>query len=351
MGQIDGFKITETSDVIDKIFKHRDNYHVKGKYLGFEVMDKHYSMSLGNCTDWTGFPMSGKTQVLMECLMNTSKFYGWKHLVYFPDVGNNVEILADLLHKKTGKSFDPKAHNTITDAEITREMDWVLNHFKILTRKDTKGKITPVDFWKMAVELKYEEGLHTASIDSWKDLNHEYEKYGGYAQYLEYVLPLRNYLAEENNLHFHTIIHPKLTEKENGKRNAPTPHDLKGGSEWFNSGKCMITVHRENPSTNEVQIYFNKIKPRSIGEVGEILLRFDKSKFVYYVDEWQGNQSFNKYAQEKHESNSFPAKQSVLKPDIVNGKELLSFSERMKQGAFEELKPIENNNGEMTMPF
>jgi hypothetical protein len=74
--------------------------------------------------------------------MNTSKFYGWKHLVYFPDVGNNVEILADLLHKKTGKSFDPKAHNTITDAEITREMDWILNHFKILTRKDTKGKIT-----------------------------------------------------------------------------------------------------------------------------------------------------------------------------------------------------------------
>jgi hypothetical protein len=139
MGQIDGFKITETSDVIDKIFKHRDNYHVKGKYLGFEVMDKHYSMSLGNCTDWTGFPMSGKTQVLMECLMNTSKFYGWKHLVYFPDVGNNVEILADLLHKKTGKSFDPQAHNTITDAEITREMDWILNHFKILTRKDTKG--------------------------------------------------------------------------------------------------------------------------------------------------------------------------------------------------------------------
>jgi hypothetical protein len=54
---------------------------------------------------------------------------------------------------------------------------------------------------------------------------------------------------------------------------------------------------------------------------------------------------------QKHElkpvSNSFP----VRKPDIVNGKELLSFSERIKQGAFEELKPIENANGEMTMPF
>jgi hypothetical protein len=46
-------------------------------------------------------------------------------------------------------------------------------------------------------------------------------------------------------------------------------------------------------------------------------------------------------------SNSFP----TVKPDIVNGKELLSFSERMKQGAFEELKPIENKDGEMTMPF
>ena len=330
---MNGFKITEQGDVVDKIYKHRDNYHKKGMFLGWEQLHNHYSMSLGNCTDWTGYPMSGKTQVLMELLVNTSKFYGWKHLVYFPDVGNSVEIVADLIHKKTGKSFNPDSENVITDIEITHAMEWVLRHFKIVTRKETKGKLTPVDFWEWAIKIKYEEELHTASIDSWKDMSHDYEKHGGYAQYLEYILPLRNHLAEENNLHFHTIIHPKLTEKENGKRPAPTPYDLKGGSEWFNSGKCMITVHRSDIMSNIAEVFFNKIKPRSIGSVGKIELYFDKDRLTYYFQDAQNNNYTKYYATEQRNiiSNQFPTKIPKQESDIVNGKELLSFSEKMKK--------------------
>jgi len=256
-------------------------------------------MSLGNCTDWTGFPMSGKTQVLMECLMNTSRFYGWKHLVYFPDVGSNVEIIADLINKKTGKSFNPSAYNVITDDEILQAIEWITHHFKVLTRDDIKAKMTPIEFWDYAVQLKKDEGLETASIDSWKDLNHPYNDYGGYAQYLEFVLPYRNQIAEDNDLHLHTIIHPKLTEKENGKRSAPVPYDLKGGSEWFNSGKCMITVHREDPTFYKAELYFNKIKPRSNGKIGKHEIFFDKEKLVYFEQEQHGNTLIKKYAKGK----------------------------------------------------
>ena len=294
-----GFKITKAHEVIDDLFRYRNNYHEKGKYLGFEGMDEYYSMSLGNCTDWTGFPMSGKTQVLMECLMNTSRFYGWKHLVYFPDVGSNVEIIADLINKKTGKSFNPSAYNVITDDEILQAIEWITHHFKVLTRDDIKAKMTPIEFWDYAVQLKKDEGLETASIDSWKDLNHPYNDYGGYAQYLEFVLPYRNQIAEDNDLHLHTIIHPKLTEKENGKRSAPVPYDLKGGSEWFNSGKCMVTVHREDPTYYKAELYFNKIKPRSNGKIGKHEIFFDKEKLVYFEQEQHGNTLIKKYAKAK----------------------------------------------------
>ena len=296
---VKGFKIVEQKDVINELIDYRVNYNEKGKYLGFNQLDEHYTMQLGNVTDWTGFPMSGKTQVLMELLLNTSKMYGWKHLVYFPDVGNKVEIVADLIHKLTGKTFDPKYENHISETEIHTEINWILHHFKILTKADVKAKLTPFEFWDMAVRLQKEDELHTASIDSWKDLSHDYSKYGGYAQYLEIVLPYRNQIAEDNNLHLHTIIHPKLTEKENGVRKAPSPYDLKGGSEWFNSGKCMITVHRESKETNEAQIIFGKIKPRAIGKIGQVNLFFDVSKFVYYEHSEQGQK---RYAQAK-ESN------------------------------------------------
>lgn len=296
-----GYKITEVNDVRDKLPMYRDTYNEKGKYLGFDCVHEYYSMSLGNCTDWTGYPMSGKTQVLMEFLVNTSKFYGWKHLVYFPDVGNNVEIIADLITKKTGKTFKPDQPNTITDQEITKGLFWVEEYFKVLTKVDVKAKLTPVQFWDMAVQIKNEQGLHTASIDSWKDLNHPYNEFGGYAQYLEFVLPYRNMIAEEHNLHLHTIIHPKLTEKENGKRKAPTPYDLKGGSEWFNSGKCMITVHREEMESNIATIHFNKVKPRSNGNIGWTTLNFDLSKLTYYELQIVGNINTKKYASPKGE--------------------------------------------------
>ena len=279
---MNGFKVTSPQDVLNNLFNYRDNYHEKGVYLGFEKIDEFYSMQLGNCTDWTGFPMSGKTQVLMELLLNTSLYYGWKHLIYFPDVGNNVEIIADFIQKKTSKSFDPKKPNAITNDEIEKEIEWITEHFKVLTKTDVKAKMTPMEFWDYAVELKKTEGLHTASIDSWKDMFHDYEKYGGYATYLEFALPYRNHIAEEHNLHLHTIIHPKLTEKENGKRSVPTPYDLKGGSEWFNSGKCMITVHRPILEENIAEIHFNKIKPRSVGKIGHCELRFDLSTLTYY---------------------------------------------------------------------
>lgn len=293
MGLVKGFKIVEQSDVINELLDYRKNYNDKGKYLGFDCLDEYYTMQLGNVTDWTGFPMSGKTQVLMQMLLNTSLFYGWRHLVYFPDVGSKTEIVADLIHKLTGKSFNPKYNNHISESEIYKEVDWVLHHFKILTKEDVKAKMSPFEFWDMSAALKKEQGLETASIDSWKDMHHDYAKYGNYATYLEVVLPYRNQIAEDNNLHLHTIIHPKLTEKENGVRKPPSPYDLKGGSEWFNSGKCMITVHRETKDTTEAKIIFGKIKPRSIGNVGECSLFFDLNRFVYYQLDERGQKLYS----------------------------------------------------------
>lgn len=292
---VKGFDIVKR-DVLKDLKKYRVNYNDKGKYVGFKAIEDYYTMQLGNVTDWTGYPMSGKTQVLMEVLVNTSVLYGWKHLVYFPDVGNKVEIISDLIHKVTGKSFNPKYMNHIKDEDILKEIDWVLEHFKVLTKEDVKAKMTPFEFYDLAATMD----IQTASIDSWKDMSHPYDKYGGYATYLEVVLPYRNQIAEDNNIHIHTVIHPKLTEKENGKRKAPTPYDLKGGSEWFNSGKCMITVHRENKDDNLVELNFNKIKPRSVGKIGSCELRFDLNKFVYYEEE--NYQKFYASAKDKRKS-------------------------------------------------
>jgi len=72
----EGFEIVTADSVVESLRVFRDTYNERGKYLGFPNIHQHYSMQLGTCTDWTGYPRSGKTQVLMEMLLNTSMYYG-----------------------------------------------------------------------------------------------------------------------------------------------------------------------------------------------------------------------------------------------------------------------------------
>ena len=85
---IQGFKILEYNDVQESVINYLQKGDLRGKYLGFPFFDEKYTMALGNCTDWTGSGGSGKSEFLLELLLNTSLYYGWKHLIYVPDVGS-----------------------------------------------------------------------------------------------------------------------------------------------------------------------------------------------------------------------------------------------------------------------
>ena len=108
-----GFKIVKYDDVIDGLTDYHKFGARPGVFLGFENMRKFYSMRPNSCTDWTGYPQSGKTELLLECLFNSSFFYGWKHLLLVPDIGDYIEVMAILIHKYTGKTFEKKYKNYI----------------------------------------------------------------------------------------------------------------------------------------------------------------------------------------------------------------------------------------------
>jgi len=299
---LQGFEILTAANTSEELLRYRDKGAVRGVYLGFPLLHEHYTMSLPGVTDWTGFPQSGKSEVLLECLLNTSLYHGWKHLIYVPDIGDKNEIIAILIHKITGKTFDKRYVNSnyISEIEVLKELDWVLHHFKILNKTDLKSKITPYEFWDYAAQLNKDTpgGIQTASIDSWKDLRHDTTGFARDDKYLEDVLSYRNSMAELHKMHFHTIIHPRGgTEKDkDGNRKAPKPDDLKGGSEWWNNGKCMITIHRPDGSNNGMEFIVTKAKPKSVAKQGKTDMFFDPKLNVYY---WDYNGA-RKYASEKY---------------------------------------------------
>lgn len=299
-----GFKILEHSD----IEKDLELYHrlgaKKGVYLGFESMRKHYSMRTNGVTDWTGLPQSGKTELLLECLFNTSSFYGWKHLLFVPDIGDEIEVMAILIHKYTGMTFDKKYPNYIDIHEVWKASSWLFEHFHIMKKTEPTATISPKEFWDFAVEYKKEYGIHTATIDSWKDMRHDYHLYGGtYAQYLSYMLPYRNMLSEQNDIHFHTIIHPKTPRRFEGKIQQPDIDDMEGGAQWNNSGKVIISVHRENKEGTDANVKMLKIKPKVVGDWGFFGINFDPALSRYFDINPQAR-SQKQYATKEGKDNS-----------------------------------------------
>jgi hypothetical protein len=257
------------------------DYHAKGGLpgleLGFDCMKDFYTHKQSGVTDWTGFPSAGKTYFVLEILMQLSEKYNKRHGIYVPDLGTYYETFAKLVKMYTGKDFETKYHNQIAVKELMNRIPQISRDFVILIKEDYRKPLTPEMFWEFIADYKDDVGrLDTGLIDSWKNMSRSsnLQEY----QYLDVVLPYRNEIAEQGNVHFHTIAHPtktELTEEKNAKgqkkRRVPSAQDIKGGDSWYANGKNIISVDRPDDDSTAIDLYIWKTKPENVGKKGNIM--------------------------------------------------------------------------------
>jgi hypothetical protein len=295
--------ILDAKEVLPKILDAYDNGWGKVYDLGFKSLSPFYNIVEGSCTDWTGYAGSGKTELLLDCVKNCCEWYGHKYLIHMPDAGTPIEVLTHLMHKISGKQFDEfyidkfgekrEIINRLSKSEVMNLTPMVLDMFKIFVPSEAGSKsVTPLEFWKYAVDNKSKLGLFGAVIDSWNYMSHDTKGFSREDKWLEHVLSSRNMMAENSGMHFHTIIHPTSEKKDkDGKRMMPDKYSLKGGSEWANNGKSMIIVDRPFGSTiTDVKI--EKAKPKRVGHEGIVALQFDVAVGSFYEVVGSGEKRF-----------------------------------------------------------
>ena len=278
--------IKSNSEILDQLMELRKNGIPTGDNIGLKSFDELLTFVKGGCTDITGYPFFGKSLFLKEIIMALSLNKGWRHCLYMPDDGSDTEVISNLLHKMTGKTFEKDYPNTITEKEIAKYSSSLLDKFKFISAEHT---IEPEAFWNYAKE----NNCDSACIDSWNYLAHKGEPTS--PDYLRKILSTRNRFMEVNNMHSFIIIHPKNPDPKQvkeGKVRQPSVYDLMGGSEWNNNGKNIIVVHKESKESFNFDVYFRKIKPRIVGKTGLITLQFDLQKQLFY-NIFKG---FNEYA-------------------------------------------------------
>ena len=269
--------IKSNGDILEQLFNLHKNGIPEGSKVGLNAFDEQLTFVKGGCTDITGYPFYGKSLFLKEIMMGLTLNQNWRHCVYMPDDGSDTEVISNLLHKMTGKTFEKGYRNTITEKEISKYSSQLLDRFKFIS---AEHNIEPEAFWNYAKE----NDCNSAVIDSWNYLAHKGEPTN--PEYLRKILSIRNRFMEVNKMHSFIIIHPKNPDPKqvkDGNVKKPSVYDLMGGSEWNNNGRNIIVVHKNGKENHEPYIInVDKVKPKHYGQLGEVLLSMDWAKQRFY---------------------------------------------------------------------
>ena len=269
--------IKTNSEILDQLMYLYKNGIPEGSKVGLKSFDKQLTFVKGGCTDITGYPFYGKSLFMKEIMMGLTLNEGWRHCVYMPDDGSDTEVISNLMHKLSGKTFDKDYPNHITEREISKYSATLCDRFKFIS---SEHSIEPEAFWNYAKENK----CTSAVIDSWNYMAHKGEPTN--PDYLRKILSLRNRFMDVNKMHSFIIIHPKNPDPKQvkaGEVNKPSVYDLMGGSEWNNNGRNILVVHKETKDHHQpYQVYIDKVKPKHYGQLGECSLHMDWNSQRFY---------------------------------------------------------------------
>jgi len=269
--------IKSNGEILEQLYHLHKNGIPEGSKVGLNTFDELLTFVKGGCTDITGYPFFGKSLFLKEIMMGLTLNQNWRHCVYMPDDGSDTEVISNLLHKMTGKTFEKGYPNTITEKEISKYSSQLLDKFKFISAEHS---IEPEAFWNYAKENE----CNSAVIDSWNYLAHKGEPTK--PEYLRKILSIRNRFMEVNKMHSFIIIHPKNPDPKqvkDGNVKKPSVYDLMGGSEWNNNGRNIVVVHKNSKDNHEpYKVTIDKVKPKHYGQRGEVLLNMDWAKQRFY---------------------------------------------------------------------
>ncbi len=269
--------IKSNGEILEQLYHLHKNGIPEGSKVGLNAFDEQLTFVKGGCTDITGYPFFGKSLFLKEIMMGLTLNQNWRHCVYMPDDGSDTEVISNLLHKMTGKTFEKGYPNTITEKEISKYSSQLLDKFKFISAEHS---IEPEAFWNYAKENE----CNSAVIDSWNYLAHKGEPTK--PEYLRKILSIRNRFMEINKMHSFIIIHPKNPDPKqvkDGNVKKPSVYDLMGGSEWNNNGRNIVVVHKNSKDNHEpYKVTIDKVKPKHYGQRGEVLLNMDWAKQRFY---------------------------------------------------------------------
>lgn len=287
-------------DFTPKIEQLREKGISRGEPTGFVELDKIYSVKQGTYTIILAEPTHGKSEFIFELAMNQTAF-GKRSLICSPETGSPEDIIAELIHKYTGKVILKSNPYCISDLEFYNALAWLSEYFIVL---DTDEKVYSIsELFDIANEWDKEHPTQKINIiigEPYNELKHDMTEFGTRQDlYIEHIMSEVRRRCKKENRHFFLSIHPaqSMPQTKDGITYypKPLPRQAAGGQALYRKSMTWITLWRPSPGLsddsgwkfkdNEVHVHVDKAKPKGVAEKGKCVLYFDWKRNRYYEND------------------------------------------------------------------
>jgi twinkle protein len=262
--------IIEPVDILPKVKELRNAATGrKGLSTGIPAVDELMLLSKQYLWVHTGAPSSGKSEVLDMVAICTAILHGWHWLYFSPENYPLEEHMKKLVEKLAGKML-----HKMSDIEVKTAADWLQEYFAWINPPEDKLNLDGI---MEITEVRMQSGypVDVLVIDPWNELIHEQ---GGLRddQYISKCLTKLRRFHRKYDLLSCVVIHPKAPNKDaNGNYPVPTLYDCNGGAMWRNKADFGTCVHRPDFTQHKIDFIVQKIKFKSMGQVGKVPLDYD----------------------------------------------------------------------------
>ncbi len=279
----------EINDLREEVFALYENGTPSGADPGWRSLNEHYRPVLGQWTAVIAIPGSGKTAWLAALMVNLARIHDWKFCVFPAENLPAAEYATMLAEIYLGLPFNRGPHERMSRAELAAALDWLQEHFIILSPNDDELDLDSL--LSMAKAYCFRRGINGFVIDPWNELDHKQPSHQTETQYVSQSLIKVRRFAKSHNVHVWIVVHPtKLAKDRDGKYPVPTLYDASGSSHWRNKADFGISIYRHfDDDSKPTEIHIQKVRWKWCGKLGMVELKFDKvtgqySEAVTYSD-------------------------------------------------------------------